>query len=84
MHVDEIAKLNGQDPKKLGAATPHLLYVERFISTILGRFLRFLATNHVYRELKPNVFTNTRISSMLDTLKPSKEIIAEYNSFFHF
>ncbi|KAF9462317.1 S-adenosyl-L-methionine-dependent methyltransferase [Collybia nuda] len=43
----------------------------------LGRFLRYLATNHVYRELQPNIFTNTRISSMLDTLKPSKEILAD-------
>ncbi|PPQ95287.1 hypothetical protein CVT26_014861 [Gymnopilus dilepis] len=42
----------------------------------IGRFLRILATNHVYREIRPNVFTNTRISSMLDTLKPSQDIIA--------
>ncbi|EIM90650.1 S-adenosyl-L-methionine-dependent methyltransferase [Stereum hirsutum FP-91666 SS1] len=46
----------------------------------LGRFLRFLATNHVYREVSPDVFTNTRISSMLDTLKPSTEIIAKPES----
>ncbi|KAG5641678.1 hypothetical protein DXG03_004442 [Asterophora parasitica] len=39
------------------------------------RFLRYLAIHHVYRELRPDVFTNTRISSMLDTLKPSQEII---------
>ncbi|KAJ6527606.1 S-adenosyl-L-methionine-dependent methyltransferase [Mycena vulgaris] len=43
----------------------------------LARFMRFLATHHVYREVSPNVFTNTRISSMLDTLKPSAEIIAD-------
>ncbi|THH07900.1 hypothetical protein EW146_g9170 [Bondarzewia mesenterica] len=43
----------------------------------LARFLRFLATNHVYREVSPNVFANTRISSILDTLKPSEEIIAD-------
>ncbi|KAJ3517445.1 hypothetical protein NLJ89_g507 [Agrocybe chaxingu] len=42
----------------------------------LGRFLRILASHHVYREVKPNVFANTRISSMLDTLKPSQDVIA--------
>ncbi|KAG5641680.1 hypothetical protein DXG03_004444 [Asterophora parasitica] len=41
----------------------------------LARFLRYLAIHHVYRELQPDVFANTRISSMLDTLKPSQEII---------
>ncbi|KAJ7175090.1 S-adenosyl-L-methionine-dependent methyltransferase [Mycena crocata] len=43
----------------------------------LARFIRYLATHHVYREVKPNVFTNTRISSMLDTLKPSQEVLAD-------
>nr|GAT49961.1 S-adenosyl-L-methionine-dependent methyltransferase [Mycena chlorophos] len=42
----------------------------------LARFIRYLATHHVYREVSPNVFANTRISSMLDTLKSSEEIIA--------
>ncbi|KAJ7612050.1 S-adenosyl-L-methionine-dependent methyltransferase [Mycena polygramma] len=43
----------------------------------LARFIRYLATHHVYREVEPNVFANTRISSMLDTLKPSNEILAD-------
>ncbi|KDR83075.1 hypothetical protein GALMADRAFT_263497 [Galerina marginata CBS 339.88] len=42
----------------------------------IGRFLRILASNHIYREVKPNVFTNTRISSMLDTGKSSEEVLA--------
>jgi hypothetical protein len=42
-----------------------------------GRFMRYLATHHVYREVSPNVFAHTRISSMLNTLKPSAEVIAE-------
>ncbi|CAA7266025.1 unnamed protein product [Cyclocybe aegerita] len=42
----------------------------------IGRFLRILANHHIYREIKPNVFTNTRISSMLDTLKPTAELFA--------
>ncbi|EEB94917.1 hypothetical protein MPER_06196 [Moniliophthora perniciosa FA553] len=59
LHVDDIAKINGQDPRKL------------------GRFLRILSLHHIYREVTPDIFTNTRISSMLDTLKPSKEILAD-------
>ncbi|CAK5276426.1 unnamed protein product [Mycena citricolor] len=42
----------------------------------LARFLRYLATHHVYREVAPNVFANNRISSMLDTLKPAADVIA--------
>ncbi|KAG5331582.1 hypothetical protein C0989_007906 [Termitomyces sp. Mn162] len=42
----------------------------------LARFLRYLANNHIYREVTPNVFANTRISSMLDTLKPSQDVKA--------
>ncbi|KAF7311917.1 S-adenosyl-L-methionine-dependent methyltransferase [Mycena indigotica] len=41
----------------------------------LARFLRYLATHHVYREVSPNVFANTRLSSMLDTGKSSEEIL---------
>ncbi|KAH7874996.1 S-adenosyl-L-methionine-dependent methyltransferase [Lentinula edodes] len=58
-HVEDIARLNGQDPRKL------------------GQFLRILALHHIYREITPEVFTNTRISSMLDTLKPSQEVQAD-------
>ncbi|KAG6824311.1 hypothetical protein H0H92_007254 [Tricholoma furcatifolium] len=43
----------------------------------LARFLRYLATSHVYREVNPDVFANTRISSIMDTLKPSQEIISQ-------
>ena len=39
-----------------------------------------LTIHHLYREVKPDVFANTRISSMLDTLKPSKDVISEYVS----
>ncbi|KAJ7865016.1 hypothetical protein B0H14DRAFT_2574145 [Mycena olivaceomarginata] len=33
--------------------------------------------NHIYREVLRNVFAHTCISSMLDTLKPSAEILAD-------
>ncbi|KAF8177344.1 S-adenosyl-L-methionine-dependent methyltransferase [Mycena galopus ATCC 62051] len=43
----------------------------------LARFIRFLATHHIFREVSPNVFAHTRISSMLDTRKSSAEILAD-------
>ncbi|EKM59060.1 uncharacterized protein PHACADRAFT_181077 [Phanerochaete carnosa HHB-10118-sp] len=42
----------------------------------LARFLRFLASHHIYREVSPDVFAHTRISCLLDTRKPSAEVIA--------
>ncbi|KAF7340525.1 hypothetical protein MSAN_02124000 [Mycena sanguinolenta] len=38
---------------------------------ILARMLRFLATNHIFYEIAPDVFANNRISSSLDKGKPS-------------
>jgi hypothetical protein len=40
--------------------------------------MRYLATHHIYKEILPNVFTNTRVSSTLDTGKSVKEIIAKW------
>ncbi|KAJ8508724.1 hypothetical protein ONZ45_g9012 [Pleurotus djamor] len=42
----------------------------------LSRLLRVLATNYIYREVKPDVFTNNRISSMLDSLMPLQEVLS--------
>ncbi|KAK7013997.1 S-adenosyl-L-methionine-dependent methyltransferase [Favolaschia claudopus] len=42
----------------------------------LARFMRFLTTHHFYREVSPDVFAHTRISSMLDTGKTSEEVLA--------
>ncbi|KIK63299.1 hypothetical protein GYMLUDRAFT_222394 [Collybiopsis luxurians FD-317 M1] len=40
----------------------------------LARFLRYLCSNHVYREVSPDVFANNRISSLLDTKKTIEEL----------
>jgi hypothetical protein len=42
-----------------------------------GRVLRYLATNHIFREVSPDVFANNRISSVLDTGKSVATIQAE-------
>ncbi|KAH0578348.1 hypothetical protein H2248_003962 [Termitomyces sp. 'cryptogamus'] len=65
----------------LREAGPKGLHVDRLASKTgqdskkLARFLRYLATYHCYREITPDVFTNTRISSVMDTLKSSQEIL---------
>jgi hypothetical protein len=45
---------------------------------LVARLMRYLATHHVYKEIKPDVFTNTRISSMLDTGKSVEELFASF------
>ncbi|KAG5651603.1 hypothetical protein H0H81_008095 [Sphagnurus paluster] len=53
------------------------LALELNITEILreaGRLLRALSLHHCYREVTPNVFANTRISTVLDTGKNSKEL----------
>ncbi|KAF8994602.1 hypothetical protein BDQ17DRAFT_1430978 [Cyathus striatus] len=52
-------------------------------SVKLGRLLRYLATLHVYKELTPDVFTNNRISSTLDTGKSVEELFAKSNDNTH-
>ncbi|KAH8828189.1 S-adenosyl-L-methionine-dependent methyltransferase [Flagelloscypha sp. PMI_526] len=44
---------------------------------IVSRFLRLLASIHIYREVKPNVFTNNRISGLFDTGKSHADLIAD-------
>ncbi|KAF5380106.1 hypothetical protein D9615_006249 [Tricholomella constricta] len=43
----------------------------------LGRLLRILALNQCYREVTPDVFANTRISSVMDTGKSVAELFAK-------
>ncbi|KAF9471449.1 S-adenosyl-L-methionine-dependent methyltransferase [Pholiota conissans] len=40
----------------------------------LGRVLRLLATEHIFKEVSPDVFANNRISSASDTGKPVKDL----------
>ncbi|KAJ6614651.1 O-methyltransferase [Mycena sp. CBHHK59/15] len=42
----------------------------------IARVLRPLATQHIFRELSPDVFAHNRISALLDTGKASEEILA--------
>ncbi|KAF5391012.1 hypothetical protein D9757_004066 [Collybiopsis confluens] len=40
----------------------------------LARFLRYLCSNHVYKEVSPDVFANNRVSSLLDTKKTINQL----------
>lgn len=55
----------------------HLLHLD---STLTGfrpaRVLRPLATQHIFRELSPNVFAHNRISTLIDTGKSFEAIQA--------
>ncbi|KAJ7768823.1 O-methyltransferase [Mycena metata] len=61
----------------LREAGPQGLHVNEIASPskvdpdLLARMLRFLATNHIFCEIAPDVFVNNRISSSLDKGKPS-------------
>ncbi|KAF7349631.1 hypothetical protein MSAN_01689200 [Mycena sanguinolenta] len=46
---------------------------------LLARILRLLAIHNIFREVTPNVFTNNRISSVLDKGKPSKVLFENRN-----
>jgi hypothetical protein len=43
----------------------------------VGRLLRLLASRHIYKEVSPDVFANNRVSSALDSGKPSAEKFAK-------
>lgn len=43
----------------------------------LARILRQLATNHVFKEIAPNVFAHNLISSVLDSGKEVEDLIRE-------
>ena len=48
---------------------------------LIGHILRLLATNHWIRELKPDVFTNNRISSLLDSGKSVEQLKNQFVPF---
>ena len=76
MHVDAIANLNNTDANKLGDRSNHIMRRHSLIHAT-GRVLRYLATNHIFKETAPDVFAHNKISSTLDTGKSIEAILAE-------
>ncbi|KAF9263850.1 S-adenosyl-L-methionine-dependent methyltransferase [Marasmius fiardii PR-910] len=75
--------LEGSVTEILREAGPQGLHIDviakktKLDSQKLSRLLRVLATSHFYKEVTPDVFANTRISSMIDTGKTSDEILVD-------
>ncbi|KAL0057206.1 hypothetical protein AAF712_016159 [Marasmius tenuissimus] len=69
-NVTEILREAG--PK--GAHVREISAINGLDPKILARFLRYLATLHIYRELSPGVFANNRVSAVMDTGKDVKEL----------
>ncbi|KAJ7042930.1 O-methyltransferase [Mycena alexandri] len=49
----------------------------------IARVLRPLATQHIFREVSPDVFAHNRISALIDTGKSSQEVLAAPEDKFH-
>jgi len=49
-------------------------------SSKVGRVLRYLATNHIFKEVSPDVFANNRVSSVMDTGKSVATLKADHMS----
>ncbi|GJE83945.1 O-methyltransferase [Phanerochaete sordida] len=63
-----------------GAHVNDLAKASNIDAAKLARVLRLLATNHIFTEISPDVFTHNRISSSLDTGKSVKDILASPKS----
>ncbi|KAJ3527088.1 hypothetical protein NM688_g8174 [Phlebia brevispora] len=69
-------------PEILREAGPQGLHAKEIASKTtvdpikLARALRLLTTHHIFREVAPDVFTNNRVSSLIDTGKPVADILA--------
>ncbi|KAF8467041.1 S-adenosyl-L-methionine-dependent methyltransferase [Russula ochroleuca] len=75
-HVAEILRDAGPKGKQvLEIAQPTKVHPGR-----LARVLRLLATNHIFKEVSPDVFANNRLSSALDTRKSVEELLASPES----
>ncbi|KAJ3555091.1 hypothetical protein NM688_g2768 [Phlebia brevispora] len=71
VHVSEILREAGPQ----GLHVNEIATKTKISPSKLARVLRLLATNHIYKEVAPDVFANNRLSSFLDTGKPVAAIL---------
>jgi hypothetical protein len=74
-HVPEIVSEAGPEGLHITQITERM-GPRKVDSAKLGRIMRLLANNHVFREVKPDVFAHSMHSSILDVRKPVDEILA--------
>ncbi|KIY46447.1 S-adenosyl-L-methionine-dependent methyltransferase [Fistulina hepatica ATCC 64428] len=76
----EVAE-EGHIPEILREAGPQGLHVNDIAKINgmdaykLSRFLRYLATSHIFNEVAPDVFSHNSLSSVMDTGKSVKELV---------
>ncbi|THG95611.1 hypothetical protein EW026_g6076 [Hermanssonia centrifuga] len=73
LHVAEILREGGP----LGVHVHDIAAPTKVDPTKLARVLRLLATNHIFLEVAPDVFSHNRLSSLLDTGKSVTSILAD-------
>ncbi|KII92454.1 hypothetical protein PLICRDRAFT_172543 [Plicaturopsis crispa FD-325 SS-3] len=71
-HISEILREAGPQ----GLHINEIAAINHTDPSKLGRVLRLLATEHIFKEVSPDVFTNNRISSVIDTGKSVTDILA--------
>jgi hypothetical protein len=74
-HVPEILSESGPEGMHVTQITERM-GSQKVDSAKLGRLMRIMANNHVFRELKPDVFAHNMHSSILDVRKPVDAILA--------
>jgi hypothetical protein len=81
LHAKDIAAASKTDSVLLGESrldsTFNCDWISHRLDRRLARILRLLATHNIFREVKPNVFANNRISSALDKGKSPSVLFAK-------
>lgn len=80
MHVRELSRHVNVDEGKLSKSAFAWHVCTLTNALCLGHILRLLATHHITREVRPNVFANNRISAILDSGKAWEEVQRTYVS----
>lgn len=76
LHVPEIIRSAGSQ----GAHVKDIASPTNADPGKLGRVLRLLASNHIFKEVAPDTFVHNRISSLMDTGKNVEDILADPQS----
>ncbi|KAI0326179.1 S-adenosyl-L-methionine-dependent methyltransferase [Cubamyces sp. BRFM 1775] len=75
LHINELARK--VDQIRLGEEAASTNDIEHLDPVKFGHVLRLLASQHILREVQPNVFANNRLSSILDTGKSLESLMNE-------
>ncbi|KAK0199957.1 S-adenosyl-L-methionine-dependent methyltransferase [Desarmillaria ectypa] len=79
LHVAEVLRDSGPQGLHIG----EIAALCRTSPGKLARILRLLATEHIFKEVTPDVFANNRISSLLDTRKSVDKLVESAQCKWH-